>query len=606
MYISKLSINGYRCVGERSIIHLNKGLNILIGENGCGKTTIIDAIRLLFKETSAAYACGLGDFYLDGDKSSATISIGAEMSGLSDDDKVAFLTWCSGKDSCAEVHLDITESTVRRGLLRRSYWGGVAKSGALDQDTFEMVECIYLPALRDAEKGLSGRYSVLSSLIRKKYGNDTDELVRLVNDLNQGAFNGDGSRRIRDLNDEINRSIVCSMGKEFGQSVRLQFSEATFNRIIENIKMIFSPDLTGGSDFRDLSSNSLGYNNFLYIATIMSELEIAKESGVFTILLVEEPEAHLHPQLQVRFMKYLEQIESDINNVQIIATTHSVTLASSVGISKLVHLSRRRRDNSITSTTMSKKNFGDRITESYINRWLDATKSTMLFSRGVILVEGIAEAIVVPKLAELVLTEYNSKHKDSSIESSLDKMGVSVININGINFKYFDKLFVNFDGSKGSCIPIRCSNITDCDPGHGKYPACSDTNVVGKNPIIESKNDIESGGNVRIFISPLKTFEYDLACHNSAVMAKSLLTVWPNEGGVKRDQLKKIAQADNTINNPAKVIYECIDNSSVGKGIFASVLVDYIDNSFEVPSYIKEAVLWACGVDDVEQKETNN
>ena len=115
MYISKLSIDGYRCVGERSTIHLNKDLNILIGENGCGKTTIIDAIRLLFKEASAAYACGLGDFYLDGSKPSATISIGAEMSDLSDDDKVTFLTWCSGKDSCAEVHLDITESTV---LLR--------------------------------------------------------------------------------------------------------------------------------------------------------------------------------------------------------------------------------------------------------------------------------------------------------------------------------------------------------------------------------------------------------------------------------------------------------------------------------------------------------
>ena len=606
MYISKLSINGYRCVGERSIIHLNKGLNILIGENGCGKTTIIDAIRLLFREISAAYACGLGDFYLDGDKSSTTISIGAEMSGLSDDDKVAFLTWCSGKDSCAEVHLDITESTVRRGLLRRSYWGGAAKSGALDQDAFEMVECIYLPALRDAEKGLSGRYSVLSSLIRRKYGNDADELVRLVNDLNQSILKDDRSQGIQDLGNKINKSIVCSMGREFGQSVRLQFSEATFNRIIENIKMIFSPDLTGGSGFRDLSSNSLGYNNFLYIATIMSELEIAKESGVFTILLVEEPEAHLHPQLQVRFIKYLEQVESDMNNVQIIATTHSATLASSVSIDKLVHLSRRHGGDSVTSTTISRKGFGDGTTKVYIDRWLDATKSTMLFSRGVILVEGISEAIVVPKLAQLVLSEYNSKHKDNPIEDSLDKMGVSVININGINFKYFDKLFANFDGSKGPCIPIRCSNITDRDPGCGEYPACSDTNVVGKNPIIESKNDIESDGNVRIFISPLKTFEYDLACHNSAVMAKSLLIVWPHEDGKRRIQLEKISHADNSIDNPAKVIYECIEYNSVGKGLFASTLANNIDGDFKGPSYIKEAVLWACGVDSARQEETNS
>ena len=195
----------------------------------------------------------------------------------------------------------------------------------------------------------------------------------------------------------------------------MQFTEATFNRIAENIKMVFSSGSDDHETFRDLSLNSLGSNNFLYIATIMSELEIAGKSDIFTVLLIEEPEAHLHPQLQVRFMKYLEQLEDSLGNVQIIVTTHSATLASSVGIGKLIHLSRHRNDDSITSTTMSEKNFGDSITEAYINRWLDATKSTMLFSRGVILVEGIAESIIIPRLAELVLAKYNKEHKATTL-----------------------------------------------------------------------------------------------------------------------------------------------------------------------------------------------
>lgn len=608
MYISELSICGYRCSGKKSTIHLNKGLNVLIGENGCGKTTVIDAIRLLLKDPNAIYACSQNDFYMHNNESSAIANINACFSELSDDEKVIFLTWLSGGDSCASVHLEITKSTKRQNMLRRSYWGGAARGGILDQDTFERVECVYLPALRDAERGLSGRYSILSSLIKKKYGDDTNKLVELANDLNGDMLNDEGSKNIKSLNDDINLSIDRSMGREFGQQIQLQFTEATFNKIAENIKMVFSSGSDDDGIFRDLSLNSLGYNNFLYIATIMSELEIAGKSDIFTVLLIEEPEAHLHPQLQVRFMKYLEQLEDSLGNVQIIVTTHSATLASSVGIGKLIHLSRHRNDDSITSTTMSEKNFGDSITEAYINRWLDATKSTMLFSRGVILVEGVAESIIIPRLAELVLAKYNKEHKDDNtiaLEVSLDKMGVSVININGINFKYFDKLFANFNNTTGPRIPIHCSNVTDCDPGRDIYPTYSDA-VEGNNPMIKLKNDVESNGDVRVFVSPLKTFEYDLAYYNSAVMAKSLLSVWPHKRGEAFNKLKKISHGDSSIGNPAKVIYECIEYNNVGKGLFASALVDNINDSFNVPDYIRDAVLWACGVDDVKQKETNS
>ena len=232
-----------------------------------------------------------------------------------------------------------------------------------------------------------------------------------------------------------------------------------------------------------------------YIATVFAELELIKDSDIFTILLIEEPEAHLHPQLQVKFIKYLEALVSTLPNAQVIVSTHSPVLASSVKIDKLIHLV--GKENQIVSTMIGQKEFADTNAENYINRWLDVTKSTMLFSRGIILVEGIAEALVLPKLAEIVLKKYNQGQEEPMrLASTLDEMGVSVININGINFQYFMKLFGNFQGSSGPDIPIFCSGLTDRDPGKGIYPE-KDSDVISKNPIVKGSLPRPAGRNVK-------------------------------------------------------------------------------------------------------------
>lgn len=399
----------------------------------------------------------------------------------------------------------------------------------------------------------------------------------------------------------INGKIKEALGEKLGQSINLQFSETTFNRIIENIRMVFFPH-TGETDiarFRDLATNSLGYNNLLYIATVFAELELIKDSDIFTILLIEEPEAHLHPQLQVKFIKYLESLVTTLPNAQIIVSTHSPVLASSVKIDKLIHLA--GTTNNITATTISQKDYGDSLAENYINRWLDVTKSAMLFSRGIILVEGIAEALVLPKLAEIVLCQYNQNHTASPrLASTLDEMGVSVININGINFKYFMKLFGNFQNSSGPNIPIYCAGLTDNDPGKDCYPEKNEK-VKGKNPIIDVKDEIDQNDWTRLFVSPLKTFEYDLATYNPKVLATALKNIWPSPDGEVCKELDKIIARENNYDDSsilakdAEYIYKHIESSEIGKGVFAYTLVEKITDDFVVPNYISEAVLWACG-----------
>ena len=605
MYISRLHLCGYKNTYEKSEVTLNRGLNVLLGENGCGKTAIINALRMLFREVDSRYSFSSDDFYCSTDKNSVSseIEISADLTALSEDEKIAFLSWCDSNFE-GHLHLQISENPIKPGTSKWRYWGGQASAGIFEDSTFDWIECIYLPPLRDAESKLSaGKRSRIAALLKKQYGEDAISLVETVKSFNDSIVQGEEGRDsgVSIVQRAINKKIDESLGKQLGQSINLQFTETSFNKIVENIRMVFFPG-SGETDiikFRDLATNSLGYNNLLYIATVLSELELVKESDVFTVLLIEEPEAHLHPQLQIKFIKYLESLSTTLPNAQIIVSTHSPVLASSVSIDKLIVITGTKT--SISATTISEKDFQDPLAEKYINRWLDVTKSTMLFSRGIILVEGIAEALVIPRLAELVLKKYNDEKNDAQkLGASLDEMGISIININGINFKYFMKLFGNFQGSSGPCIPIYCAGITDRDPEKSMFPKIGEA-VEGQNPALEYAEEINSTERTRLYTSPLKTFEYDLAIYNPVCFANVLKQLWRTENGPVCNELDEIINRGERYDSPsqlaedAKYIYKHIEDSSVGKGIFAQVLAEQIPDDFIIPQYIINAVLWACG-----------
>lgn len=132
MYIAQLTIQGYKNTREKSTIQFNKGLNVLLGENGCGKTAVINALRLLFREPESNYACSLDDFYCSLDRYYAadTIEIDALLTGLTEDEKITFLSWCNA-DFNAHLHLRITENLTKPGAMKRKYWGGESTASIL-------------------------------------------------------------------------------------------------------------------------------------------------------------------------------------------------------------------------------------------------------------------------------------------------------------------------------------------------------------------------------------------------------------------------------------------------------------------------------------------
>ena len=96
MYISSISISGYKNAYNVSSVELNKGLNVLLGENGCGKTAVINSLRMLLRETEAFNGFSVDDFYTSMDKKikATEIDVDAKFKDLSEDEKITFLSWC--------------------------------------------------------------------------------------------------------------------------------------------------------------------------------------------------------------------------------------------------------------------------------------------------------------------------------------------------------------------------------------------------------------------------------------------------------------------------------------------------------------------------------
>jgi predicted ATP-dependent endonuclease of OLD family len=617
MYLSNLNIEGYKNFRDSFEIKFSKGLNVLVGENSVGKSAIIDALRLLLLEDEfGRNLVSESDFHSPFDKPNSPVAafrIFGIFNGLSQEEKVAFLPW-TDENGNATLTVQVDNKLTPRGRFKWESWGGASRSSMFERELFETIHCIYLPPLRDAEAKLSeGKGSRLARLLRNlnkrdlKKAQDENKLHSLEEEVKGFNEKLTGQDSIKKANLLIRTRLAEVLGSVFGQDTQIQYSQTNFNRIVENLRLLFYPGLkadTPSEMFRSLDQNSLGYNNLLYLATVLAELteETAEDPKYLRLLLIEEPEAHLHPQLQIKLLKYLEA-QSKKNNVQVIVTTHSPVLASAVSIESLIHLSSSSR-NLFQAVSINECKLNPETTD-FVSRWLDATKSVLFFAKGLILVEGISEAMLLPELAKRVLAVYNKKPaKGKRLPDSIEEAGVSVINMNGIFFKYFLQPFCDITGKdhKGR-IPIRCAGITDQDPSTDSVPTVS-RQVKGNNPALSLVKDVNTSPWTRLYAGKLKTFEYDLAMEgeNYKTMLTVLIQLWPTNGSVKlelNEWLKKdVKQDENARAKLAALLLERIEDQNIGKGLFAQMLASYLSDqtkSFAIPDYLQKAVIWACG-----------
>ncbi len=605
MYLNELRIEGYKGFRNSFSVSLQKGLNVIVGENASGKTAIIDAIRLLLREDEFGQTpVTESDFHRPFGRSqepAQAFRLQAVFTRLSDEEHVAFLPW-SDINGNASLTLLVDNKPNPRGRYKRTIWGGASQASMFEWELFDAINCVYLPPLRDAEARLSeGKSSRLARLLKNLQRQAIQEAKRKgkplpleeeVHKFNE-QLSSDKDGAIAQANTLIRTRLLESLGSVFGQDTHIQFSEVSFSRIVESLRLLFFPNIGGASspaDFRVLDENSLGYNNLLYLATVLAELtETNDREDYLRVLLIEEPEAHLHPQLQIRLLKYLEKTARE-KNVQVIVTTHSPVLASSVSLDTVIQLCIVDEMPSAIAIRSCGLTEGSK---AFMNRWLDATKSNLLFARGIIFVEGIAEAMLLPELAKIVLREHKG------LPETLEDAGVSVINMNGIYFKHFMQLFADLCENGSENIPVHCAGITDSDPADDSKPTPSNP-VKGQNPALHLRETVNASKWAKLYSSPLKTFEYDLAMEGSNLEAliPVALSLVDTDGSIKKHYQELTEKKWSTESEDNKADASMYLLKHIEKGEFAQALATQLVLSNQVivvPEYIRKAIIWACG-----------
>ncbi|WP_414150386.1 ATP-dependent nuclease [Acetobacterium carbinolicum] len=704
MFIKELKIENFRGFSTETTIRFQNGINVLIGANNAGKTTILRALELLFSNERPKnlrtedfnHSISIDDIISFSPKIKiSAILVEDDKEEKYSNDLITVASWLTKIDKPYEAQItyefslpekeeteykiamskvdsndiDVLWKEIESDFIRKYTYkvfvGNPEYRVSIESDSLKKFDFQFMNAIRDVERDLfSGKNTLLKEVIDffidyeiKTDANIDEDEKKVLIKAKKKSFTLEAQKLITSLQARMDN----------GKKEMLKYVEAT-GADFDNTKPTFDGKILDMELYSALklvvenetgiklpaTRNGLGYNNLIFISLLLAKMQkdssseyLGSNSKTFSMLAFEEPEAHLHPNMQYKLLKFLDRNKSHEVR-QIFITTHSPNITAAVSLDSIIVLTKK---NDVINVSYPGKVFSDtekdKKSKKYVERFLDVTKADMFFAKNIIFVEGLAEQILLPTFAEADHLSLTDKH-------------ISVINVNGRYFENFIKLF----DTQNSCyaIPKKVACITDLDPVRKLKKKNSSEEVTDENG--EEKSNwkscfpfmIDSDGNyeykkssnmltsiyqerkdddlIRVYTQiEGSTFEYELILENYSCkdlisesvsnrtnikkMMDSIAKDMSKEDlnnlieGIRKGEFKELVKqySDNGDASPfvkAKHIIAARYLKSIKKGEIAqelaSVILDNIESTengeehfeFTVPSYIKEAVKWIC------------
>ncbi|MED3804599.1 AAA family ATPase [Lysinibacillus xylanilyticus] len=616
MYLAELKIWNFRKFSSNEnepglALNFTPGLNLLVGENNSGKTAIVDAIKYtIHTQSYENIRIENEDFHLPVGETEETnrateLRVECVFKGFSDVEAKNFLEWLGMEKNDQdkyEYYLKVFLTAKRNNnTIYYDIKAGPDHEGKqLSGEARNLLRSTYLKPLRDAEKEMSPRRNSRLAQILTSHdafkGKEEEhyifETIKEANEKIQRYFKGidqdgaplpdqEGKKLLEEINDYL---------EEFGGINNKLHSNFTLARLnLKNILERLNLEMTE-------NKSGLGSQNLLFIATELLLLKRDSYQGL-KLALVEEIEAHLHVQAQIRLIDFLQE-EVKGSDVQLIMTSHSTDLASKVRLENFIIC---KDDKAFPmGQNYTNLNKGDYL---FLERFLDSTKANLFFAQGVIMVEGDSENLLLPTIADI-------------IEKPFSKYGVTVVNVGNTAFLRYSRIFKRKHPEHG-LLNIPVAAITDNDIKPDLYKE--------KDPHVNTKSDLEKvktieqrradksnnidGQNVKLFISPDWTLEYDIALGTlqkellKAVLraekignsdAIGLTPKKEQQISKEIDELYKEWDKKNTTNEEKAfyIYYDLVLEKKISKAIIAQCLAEILEELKEKdPDVLKSKLL---------------
>ena len=474
---------------------------------------------------------------------------------------------------------DFTDETVYKAIVGDMEFEGCANPNEEDSavlgssfnilHVWEHISLVFIDALRDVEAELRKPKNPIRRIVDTIEGSiadaDINDIKSKIIELNNKLSS---IPEISNIGSLVNAKLIEMIGTVYSPDIKLESRlKEDFATLARYLTMIPSGQ-------QDIDLLGLGHLNILYIALKLVEFEVNRNHEILNVMVIEEPEAHVHTHIQKTLFSNL-QVTRDYT--QVIMSTHSTHLSEVADIEK-VNVMKKLAQRAVVMRPTTGLNlfgetqFGDKNFTTSLTRYLDAKRSVLLFSKGVLLVEGDGEEILIPALTRAVLGV------------SLDELGIGLINIGNVAF---ENIACIFDESR---LQRNCAIITDSDAVvDGAKKANPNSASLGQARKIKLDALFAANPYVEVFYAP-HTLEVDFANEKSnRKFIKDIIKATYKQKA-KIDELTAALDMGSGAERYDAVL-SIVEH--IQKGWYATRLASEVDFSAIIPGYIMSALAFA-------------